>query len=122
MPVSPDDFEDHADRVDDEFGDEIARRASISRRYYYIFHRIREENDGHSQSHFTYRTGDHQEAIDFLERLGYNDLADDLHDLRSKRNEADYDIDDTIGEFEYQMFQADLEDFEREAETEGILS
>lgn len=122
MTVLPDDFEDHADRVDDEFNDEIARRASISRRYYYIFHRVREENDGHSRSHFTYRTGDHQEAIDFLERLGYNDLADDFHDLRSKRNEADYDIDDTIGEFEYQMFQADLEDFEREAETEGILS
>lgn len=122
MPVSPDDFEDHADRVDDEFSDEIARRASISRRYYYIFHRIREENDCHAQSHFTYRTGDHQEAIDFLERLGYNDLADDLHDLRSKRNEADYDINDTIGQFEYQMFQADLEDFERAAKTEGILS
>ncbi|MFB6162199.1 MAG: hypothetical protein ABEJ86_01990 [Halococcoides sp.] len=121
MPVSPSDFEEHADRVDDEFEDEIARRASISRRYYSIFHRFREENADHDESKFTYRTGDHREASDFLNRLGYNDLADDFHSIRSKRNEADYDIDDSIGEFEYQMFLADLEDFERAANEEDLL-
>ncbi|MFW6436419.1 MAG: hypothetical protein ACOCYZ_02165 [Halococcoides sp.] len=121
MPVSPSDFEEHADRVDDEFDDEIARRGSISRRYYYIFHRFRAENADHDESEFTDSGGDHQEASKFLRRLGHNDLADELYKLRAKRNKADYDIDKSVGEFEYEMFLADLEDFERSASEEDLI-
>lgn len=117
----PNDFSQHADRVDNDYSDEMSRRASITMRYYYIFHRMREENDNHPRSNFTYRTGDHGECSSFLYRLGYNDLADDFDDLRAKRNKANYDISDSIGNFEYQMFQADLEDFELEAQSNGIL-
>jgi uncharacterized protein (UPF0332 family) len=121
MPVAPSDFKSHADRVDDTHNDEIARRSSISRKYYYIFHRVREENDGHAKSHFTYRGGDHQEVSKFLERIGHKNLSDLYDNLRSKRNEADYDIDKSIGSFKYQMFLADLDDFEREAKQECVI-
>lgn len=122
MPVSPEDFETHAIRVDDRYDDEISRRAVISRKYYYIFHKIREENESHPESEFTYRGQDHQEASNFLERLELKQLSDILDDLRNERNKADYDIDDPLGEFEYQMFQADLEDFKELARQENILS
>lgn len=122
MPVSPDDFATCADQLTSNGSDEISRRSAISRRYYYIFHKVREENDNHADSRFSYRGGDHQEAVDFLKRIGYNNLADGYHDIRVKRNEADYDISNSIGQFEYQMFLADLEDFEREARNKGIIS
>jgi uncharacterized protein (UPF0332 family) len=122
MTVSPDDFETHARRTKNQFSDEISRRCCVSRIYYHVFHRLRVENDSHPDSHFTYRSGDHKEASDFLERIGNNALADDFDDLRSKRNKADYDINKTIGEFEFQMFLADFEDFISDAEDDGILS
>lgn len=122
MPVSPDDFEDIAQGIDSEFDNEMGRRVSISTRYYYIFHKVREENDSHPDSQFTYRSGDHQEASRFLERMGYHGLSDEYDDLRNKRNKADYDIDERIGSFEFQMFLADLNDFERKARNEDIIS
>lgn len=124
MTVSPEDFQAHADRVKEQYSDEIDRRAVISRYYYYIFHRMREENDSHPDSNFTYQGygSDHSEASDFLKRIDCKDLADCYDDLRNKRNEADYDIDKNIGPFEMQMFLADLEDFEEQAEKENVLS
>jgi len=107
MVVSPDDFKSHSERIED-YEDEIARRCAISRRYYYIFHLLREENNPHSQSYFNYGPGDHGEASSFIQRVGYKNLADDLDDLRDARNEADYDIDDNISDLDLATFCCDF--------------
>jgi hypothetical protein len=121
MPVEPIDFETHSERAKDDYTDEIAFRCIISRKYYYVFHSIREENQDHNKSKFT-GYGDHGEASEFMARLGYKDLADKFDDLRTKRNEADYDLDEDISDMDLAMYKNDVEEFVTGAKRNNFIS
>jgi len=118
MGVQPSDFEDHSDRVSGDYNDEISYRSAISRKYYYIFHLIREEN----RSDFSFGHGDHGRAKDLARQKGGRSLADDLDDLRDERNRADYDIDDNVSDLDLATFEHDLQDFILEAKRQGLIS
>lgn len=79
---------------------EMELRNSSSRAYYYLFHKIRERFRGHSEARFRNRTGDHEEALKFLVRIGKLTLADRFHYCKAKRQKADYDINESLTETE----------------------
>lgn len=121
MVVSPNQFDSHSDRIDEEFDGEMTRRCIISRKYYYIFHAMRSELADDEMSKFSGHGSDHGEASKLLDRLGHSDLSDIYDDLRNKRNKADYDIDENIGEFEKDMFLADVREFISKSSERDIL-
>ncbi|OYR54639.1 hypothetical protein DJ71_27245 [Halorubrum sp. E3] len=111
MGVQPTDFEEHSDRIKDDYDDEISRRCAISRGYYYAFHLTREKGDSHPKGNFNYGAGDHAKAKQFLRKAVGNDLADDLDDLHDKRKTADYDLNDDVDEMFLSIFEHELEEF-----------
>lgn len=118
MGVQPSDFEDHSDRISNDYNDEISCRSAISRKYYYIFHLIREQN----RSHFSFEQGDHGRAKTLARQKGGKSLADDLDDLRDERNRADYDIDDNVENLDLATFEHNLKEFILEAKRQGLIS
>ena len=117
MGIDSSKFESHADRISSDYSDEIAYRCAISRKYYYIFHKLRQTYP----SYFTFEHGDHGKAKELVRRKGSNDLADDLDDLRELRNDSDYDIDSDIEEIDFRTFEYDLENFILDAKSAGVL-
>lgn len=96
MGIDPDEFERHANRVENAFSDEIAFRNVISRKYYHAFHLVRENGDSDPDSNFTQTGHDHKEAPSFLKKKGQKQLANLLMRMRIARNNADYELDKTI--------------------------
>jgi uncharacterized protein (UPF0332 family) len=117
MGVNSDDFENHGDRISADYNDEIAYRCTISRKYYHIFHKLRETYP----SYFDFGPGDHGKAKKLIRENVDKQLADDLDDLHSDRKDADYDIDDNIEELDLQTFEHDLNEFILEAKSQGLF-
>ncbi|MFB6188034.1 MAG: hypothetical protein ABEI86_14365 [Halobacteriaceae archaeon] len=113
--MQPSDFENHSDRVSNEYNDEISYRSAISRKYYFIFHLIREQN----RSYFSFEQGDHGKAKKLARQKGGPNLADDLDDLRDERNRADYDI---VSDLDLATFEHDLQNFILEAKRQGLIT
>lgn len=107
MPVSDQEFEDFAHRLDEDYSNEMSRRSAISRHYYGCFHKIRETGNDDRDSDFSFGKGgnDHKEAQDWLRRKGQSKLAQKVHRLHEMRKKADYDIDDTIEDIDVQNAQ-----------------
>ena len=77
---------------------EIDLRNSASRAYYYLFHKIRETFRGHPKADFKNGKGDHEEALKFLLRINQPTLADRFHECLTRRQNADYGINDPFAE------------------------
>jgi hypothetical protein len=122
MSVLPGDFESHSSDLEENFSSEISIRCAISRLYYYMFHSMREQNSGDPQARFSYGGGDHAAVMEFLRNINEHDLADDYHDLKVRREEADYDIGDDFEDIDLQTFKYNVENFELEAKQKNILS
>lgn len=101
MGIEPSDIGDHANRVDQEYSDEPARRSVISRKYYHLFHLVRSSTESHPESDYSYGSGDHGEAKRVLRELVDKNLADSFDSLREDRNRADYDINDRVDSFDH---------------------
>lgn len=111
MTVGPDRFKQHAERVADEFEDEIAYRSAISRGYYCAFHHTKQTAESYNER-ISEKGRAHREVRKFLERNGHNTLARDLKSLRGDRNEADYDIsDENIEDMDWAIFRNELSNF-----------
>lgn len=101
MPVHYNEFLDCAKQfLEGNNPTEMELRNSSSRAYYYLFHKIRETFRGHSEAHFRNGTGDHEEALKFLRRIGELTLANRFHYCKAKRQKADYDINESLTETE----------------------
>jgi uncharacterized protein (UPF0332 family) len=104
MVVNPDDFNDHADRVNNQFSEEIDRRCVISRKYYYAFHYVRENGRNDPSSNFSNGGGDHKHARDLLRNKGHPQLSQKLFRLHEWRKKSDYDLDKTINDSDLNQF------------------
>lgn len=117
MGVNPKDFETHADRIDSDYSDEIAWRCAISRKYYCIFHQLRQRHP----SEFQMGGGDHGRAKKLARKKGGKSLADDLDDLHASRKRSDYEINDNIEELDLRTFEQELQQFIISAKTNNLL-
>lgn len=108
MPVTPDEFNTQSERTKRNFDDEIALRCAISRKYYNVFHFVRENADSHPSVEFQ-EQGDHTRVVNFIDDIGRSNLSDDVAWLKRKREEADYDLDEEFDEMDYEMFNREFQ-------------
>lgn len=111
MGVAPDDFRIHADRIFDDYSDEISRRCAISRGYYYAFLYTREKGNQHPRGNFAYGAGDHGNARDFCREIGGKPLSKQLNNLHVERKKADYELSINIEVIDVKKFRGDLNNF-----------
>lgn len=102
MPVSDQDFEQLALRLDSDYSDEISKRCAISRIYYGCFHKIRETGDKDTASNFSFGKGgnDHKEAQNWLRQKNQRKLAQKVNQLHDLRKQADYDLNKNIDDID----------------------
>lgn len=120
MGIDPSDIGDHAERVDEEYSDEPARRSVISRKYYHLFHLVRSSTKSHPESSYNFEGGDHGEAKRVLRELVDGDLADSFDDLRKARNRADYDLDDRVDPLDHRRVSKKYERVKNRIENQII--
>jgi len=90
-------------------GKEIAYRTAISRTYYFAFHHIREnKKKNRFNIHFKNGPGDHQRVRKLLEKVNI-DLSTLYMQLHERRKIADYEMEQTIGQQEWQNHLKELE-------------
>ena len=111
MGVAPDDFRTHADRIFNDYGDEISRRCAISRGYYYAFLYTRKKGSQHPQGNFVYGAGDHGNARDFCREIGGKSLSKQLNGLHEERKKADYELSINVEVIDVKKFRSDLNNF-----------
>lgn len=76
--------------------DEAARRTSVSRAYYALYHHVRETLLS-SGIPITTKPEEHKKMIRYLKNSGINDvkyIGEQMNDIREKRNNADYELND----------------------------
>lgn len=77
--------------------EEAARRTSVSRAYYALYHHVR----GHlilSGIPVTTKPEEHQRMVRYLKNSGIDDakyIGEKMNDIREKRNNADYELSDS---------------------------
>jgi len=77
--------------------DEAARRTSVSRAYYALYHHVR-ENLILSGIRVTTKPEEHQRMVRYLKNSGIEDakfVGEQMNDIREKRNNADYELNDS---------------------------
>ena len=80
-----------------ESGEESERRTSVGRSYFALFNHLRVKLDGITQIPATDEA--HQAVVHYLTRANNPNLSSvgqSLRDLRSSRNVADYELEDTV--------------------------
>jgi uncharacterized protein (UPF0332 family) len=80
---------------------EAVKRTIVSRAYYSAFCYIRNYEHKHRNLKIKHKPEDHQNLIEHLKKIGRNEIANKLSNLRTIRNNCDYDdvvenIDETV--------------------------
>ncbi len=73
---------------------EAARRTSVSRAYYALYHHVREHLIS-SGIPVTTKPEEHQRMVRYLKNSGIDDakyVGEQMNDIREKRNKADYEM------------------------------
>lgn len=104
MPVNPEDFLNESQNLLTDATSEIQYRIVISRSYYAMYHKVLSILDQAPRNYP--RMGDHASLIEYLKTDAEMDeslpfiklkgLSYMLRQERLKRNDADYDLEDTI--------------------------
>ncbi|CAH8187764.1 conserved hypothetical protein [Vibrio aestuarianus] len=104
MPVNPEDFLSESQNLLTNATSEIQYRSAVSRSYYAMYHKVLSILDQAPRSYP--KMGDHSSLIEYLKSDAEMDeslpfmklkgLSYMLRQERLKRNEADYDLNDTV--------------------------
>lgn len=102
-------------------GEEIAYRTAISRAYYFIFHHIRENKKKNKYNiRFKNGPGDHQKVRKLLRKVDIN-LSTLYMQLHERRKIADYEMEETVGEQEWQNHRKEIETLVEKLDEIGFI-
>lgn len=113
MSIDAEDFNSHSEAILEKFGPkEIAVRTVISRKYYYVYHYIKDNFNWQEVLKTDYL--DHKRAQRYLDRIEEEELSQSLKDLFQRRKKADYKKHKHINIESLDEFEDALDDFMQE--------